>query len=71
MAVEFLERWKERLKKSSLPPPLLMAWPVKEELYFFAASLSFQTTQIPYSYSARKCQIISITSTLVYLLWLI
>ena len=45
MAVEILERWKKGFKKSSFslmawpfPPPLLMARPLKDELYF-AASL--------------------------------
>ena len=45
MAVGTLECWKKRLKKSyfssmarPFPPPLLMARPLREEL-FFAASL--------------------------------
>ena len=39
MAVEILERWKKKVQwQGPLPPPLLMARPLRQEL-FFAASL--------------------------------
>ena len=49
MVVEILKRWKKKVPKKvlfslmarpfTLPPPLLMAWPLREGL-FFAAPLT-------------------------------
>ena len=51
MAVEILERWKKRFQKrpALYPPPLLMSWPLREELFFAASLISWAFISNPIS----------------------